>query len=106
VGYSKIVTATVLNVEKVIGHLKETGRWADVLSLFDMTHTIHLNQLIQIPLLPEERKRAIIESIRHHVHVKIGLYSEAIAQRTVDFIESRIQFNALLSRKLIALSLS
>lgn len=99
--FSKIVTATVLNVEKAIGHLKETGRWADVLSLFDMTHTIHLNQLIQIRVLPEERKRAIIESIRHHVHVEIGLYLEAIAKRSVDFIESRIQLKALLSRKLI-----
>lgn len=98
--YAKIVTETVLNVEKVIQRLKATNRWNIVLELFDNVLRDELDQSIKLPFLTVKQEAALVDAIAGETKAELAMHTHIIAREVPEFIETTIQLEQLLESKL------
>ena len=102
--YARILTSTVLNVDSVVAHLKSTGQWQRVLSIFDAVVEQQVTRTISMPLLPAYQKSQIVIGICEEVKAELSVYSHILSSKIMQFVEETIQLESLIRSKLVALS--
>jgi uncharacterized membrane protein YheB (UPF0754 family) len=102
--YSRIVTETVLNVEKVVDHLKKSDRWSRVLLLFEQVLEDEIRKSIKFPFLSATQEQALVAALVAESTAELAQHAHIVAREIPAFIEMSIQLQNVLETKLGALS--